>query len=472
MSHQNLSWAVVACAIGLTAAPAVRADLYQAAAALEKQDLPRAFDLYREIAELGHGGAQETLAIMYVNGEGVSRDNVLGYAWAKLALANGGGDSAKSIVSQIEPHLKEPTRARVADIESRFGPEALRKRILPVPMSPAEVAAASKPNTTACRMRSPADPNLFYPQEAKRQGITGTVLIEASVEPDGSARAPRVWYSFPAEAFDAPGRAVALSSNYSPRIEDGKPVACSILFKVRFRMTGGGSDDIANAGSREILADVKARAFAGDPMAQLSYGVILSMYSELNKENDSPEDWFLKSAQAGFAPAQYLVALRLLKGSACAKDEAKGRFWLERAAHGGNVDAQTVLARQLLRAGADAASRDQAFEWLQRAASSSHREAKFRFASLLSVWPDKARRDPVKALTLLAEVKDTFDYDPAFHEVRAAAFAAQGDFKAAMNAQQRAIHLAHKLDWDTRREKARLAGYEKGELAGEELISF
>jgi TonB family protein len=356
----------------------------------------------------------------------------------------------------------------VADIEARFGREALLKRILPVRM---EQAAATPAGDTACRMGAPADPNLFYPEAARRQNVSGSVLIEAEVKEDGSARTPRVWYSFPAEAFDAPGRAVALSSQYWPKKENGKPVACSILFKVKFR-TKGGAGGVDTPDTRKMVAEVRAQALAGDPASQFNYGVIMSMLTELNKDEQQPEDWFLRSAQAGFPPAQYLVALRLLRGSACVKDEVKGQFWLERAANAGSVDAQTVLAVHLLRSGADATSRDQGFDWLKRAASSTHREAKFKFASLLVGWPDPSRRDPAQALALLGEVRDTFEYDPAFHEIRAAALAARGDFKAAINAQQRAIGMARKLDWDTGRETVRLEAYEKGQLAEGELISF
>ena len=243
------------------------------------------------------------------------------------------------------------------------------------------------------------------------------------------------------------------------------------MFKVKFRTRGGGPD-IVNPETRKLTADLKAQALAGDPTSQVAYGVILSVYGELNKDNEKVDPWFVKAAQAGIPSAQYLVALQLLKGSGCQQDEVKGRFWLELAANAGSVDAQSVLASHLLRDGTDAASRDQGFEWLQRAASSSHREAKFLFASLLVSWPDASRRDPAKALALLAEVRDTFDYDPAFHEMRAAALAAQGDFPSAINVQERALGMARKLRWDTAREKTRLEAYEQGQLADGELISF
>jgi len=88
---------------GLVQSPA-RADLYGAQQAYKKQDFAQAFTLYREIAELGHPLGQESLAVMYVTGEGVKRDNVLGYGWAVIARENGGGDDMQNIISQIEPH--------------------------------------------------------------------------------------------------------------------------------------------------------------------------------------------------------------------------------------------------------------------------------------------------------------------------------------------------------------------------------
>ena len=91
---RTIGWRALLLCVVLAPMPA-SADLYQAAAAVEKQDLARAFELYRELAEMGQPVAQENLAVMYVNGEGVKRDNVLGYAWASMALENGGGEGCE-----------------------------------------------------------------------------------------------------------------------------------------------------------------------------------------------------------------------------------------------------------------------------------------------------------------------------------------------------------------------------------------
>ncbi len=132
----------------------------------------------------------------------------------------------------------------------------------------------------------------------------------------------------------------------------------------------------------------------------------------------------------------------------------------------------TALASYLLRVGQPGDVRDRGFEWMQRAAGTGHREGKYLFAALLASWPDAARRDPARVLTLMGEVGRYFDYDPLSFEIRAAALAAQGDFKAARRAQSRAHTMARELDWDTSLHRARLDAYKQDRVLPGELIEF
>jgi TPR repeat protein len=462
------TWVTVLAAVLPLCGADARADLYQASAAVAKQDLPRAFELYRELAELGHPLAQEMLAAMYVNGEGVKRDNVLGYAWAKLALENGGGgESARSIVEQIEPHLKEAARARIADLHARFGTEALRRSLLPREAVP-EPTVAGK---TACKMISPADPAKFYPPEAYEKKVAGTVVIDARVLPDGSARLPRVLYSFPPGAFDAPARAVALSSGYKPVIENGVAVPCTIRFRVKFTHHGA-AEQFTDEASMQLLARLRSEAVAGDSNSQLLYALIMTVRPAPDPEPSTTSRWLLRSAQAGVPAAQYLVGERLMTGGEWARDEAKAARWLEMAGSRGNGDASTALATYLLRPAHDAAMREKGFTWMQRAAEARHFEGRLFFAALLASWPDASKRDPVRALALLDELGKEFEYDPLSFEIRAAALAAQGKFKEAIAAQKRAVSKARARDWEVGKQQLRLDAYQQGRLPDEELVRF
>jgi TonB family protein len=440
--------------IVLLAPPVARADLYAAEAAAGAKDFPRAFELFRELAELGHTRAQENLAVMYVNGEGVKRDNVLGYAWAALAKEGGGGEAAAGIIAQLDPHMNAAARARVAELQAQFGKAALQERLLPKPYVPGTVG--KRP----CGMRSVVDPNAFYPVQAKRQEISGTVLVEARVAPDGRARNVRALYSLPAGVFDEAGRRVALANTYSPPVENGVAVACTIRFKVNFSIRYESGRTAALTVQPEILSDIRSNAEAGDPRSQLNYGLALETRSELNIDKERPADWYLKAAQGGIPTAQFLVGRQLIIAAEAGleTDDRKGLTWLQMAADAGQVDAQTVLASYLLRKNtADAPMRAQAL--LDQAAASGHRDGKFYLAGLLATGPDATRRDPRRALELLEQVKSELDYDPMFFEVRAAANAQLGDFAKAQEDQKLALQKAKKLGWNTKDQQARLESY-------------
>jgi TonB family protein len=430
------------------------ADLYTAAAAAEKKDFERAFGLYRELAELGQPEAQENLAVMYVNGEGVKRDNILGYAWATIAKEGGGGEAAAGIIAQLEPHLNVAARSRVAEVQARFGKAALQERLLPKPYDP-----EAKPKRV-CTMRVPANPDTFYPREAKRQGISGAVIVDVTVAPDGSARNVRVWNSFPVGAFDEAGRRAALSSVYKPPIENGVAVPCRIRFKVKFGIRDVGAKDGLTRDQQKLLTDARARAEEGDPRSQLSYGLALEMGLDPRDTNNLPIEWYVKAAQGGIPAAQYLVGRHLLAAAdgGLEPDHSKGTAWLQMAADVGQPDAQTLLANYLLRTDPANAS-GKAQDLLEKAAASGHRDGKFYLAGVLATGPDATRRDPRRALDLLEQVKDELDFDPAFFEVRAAAHAMLGDFTAAQNDQKKALLRATNLGWDTKDLKARLEVY-------------
>ena len=429
-----------------------RADLYSATAAAEKKDFVRAFELFRELAELGHRESQENLAVMYVNGEGVKRDNVLGYAWAALALENGGGEAAQGIVNQLEPHLNAAARARIAEVRAKFGKAALEERLLPTPY-----VAGTSEDAKPCLMRFPANPDTYYPYDAKIQMISGTVLVEATVAPDGRARNARAWYSLPANVFDEAGRRVAFASIFETPKENGVAVACTIRFKVKFQVHTGSGIGPATEEQKKVLAEVRAKAQAGDPRSQLTYALLREMRPDMNVVSEPPTNWALMAAQAGVPAAQYLVGVQLLS-SEREQSQRKGLVWLQMAADAGESDAQAALANYLLRTGS-AEDFGKVQDLLEKAAASGHRDGKFHLAAVLAAGPEVSRRDPKRALDLLEQVKSDLDFDPTYFEIRAAANAMLGEYAEAQADQKQAMKKARKLGWDLTDAQARLSNY-------------
>ena len=80
------------------------------------------------------------------------------------------------------------------------------------------------PGLRTCTMKRPVNPDDYYPQSAVRSVISGQVLVETPVMPDGHARNPRVIYSIPKDVFSEAGRRVALDTVYAAPIVDGVAV--------------------------------------------------------------------------------------------------------------------------------------------------------------------------------------------------------------------------------------------------------
>jgi TPR repeat protein len=452
--YRGLAWAAVLVLISASA----RADLDAAAQAYEKKDFVRSFELYRELAELGRAEAQETLAVMYVNAEGVKRDNVLGYAWARLALEQGPHEAAQGIVAQLEPHLTDGARAKIAALQAQLGKEALQKSLLPVERR----SAPAK-----CTMKSPVNPNDYYSRDLIKRGISGYVLVSTKIWSDGRAHDPRVEYSVPDQVFEPAGRAVGLDTGYGAHTENGVAVPCTIRFKVKFYTQGSAMPEPA----KDAIDDMRKAAETGDPRSQLLYAYTLQVYPDIETGGDRELRWFLRAAQAGLPVAQFKIANALLGGHGVEQDEAKAAIWLDKAANGGNLDAQIALANYRLRDFSDSAAAADSVTWLGRA-SKVRVEARFYLLALLASHPDAAIRNPQRVLDTANEWLHAYDDNPIAYEIRAAAQAHLGDFAGAQKNQGKAIGLAKKLHWDTAPQAERLATYQANKAWTGDLFAF
>jgi len=435
----------------ILSASVAHADLAGAQKAYAAKDLEGAFQQYLEIATLGNVTAQENLAAMYVDGEGVNRDNVLGYAWAVIARENGGNAAMQNIIDQLQPHLDEKSRARVKAVVDLYGKAALAERLLPAPQT-----YPRAPPQEDCRITRPANPDDSYPDAAAREGLSGSVVLDVVVSADGRAHNPTVLYSFPQLVFDNPARLNALTSGFTSKRAKGA-APCVIRYKVRYRPQSSSNEAAMN----DAMNKARKLAEQGDAVAQSIYGLF-----EVDRGGADPvtRNWFLESAQAGVPFSQYVVGITLAGEASTLPDteKVKGFAWLKLAAAAGQPDAKFALANYSLRHDAEAVRDPVVFAWLEDAARAGHRDATLTLAALLAAGPEESRRDPARALTLLAESKWVFDIDATAQEVIAAARAQSGNFTEALVAQKRALKLAHDFGWNTAPMQERLARYQGG----------
>jgi uncharacterized protein len=416
----------------------VHADLASAGAAYQKHDFDSAFTQFKELAELGQPQAQYSLAVMYARGEGVGSSLTYAHAWAALAGTNG-FEKGRELASQLEPQLT-PTSLKISsDIEAQYSQTNLNTRLLPRMLQGREYS-----DREPVRPFKPFVPQ--YPSTARSRGIQGEAYVEFTVAPDGHPRLPRILYAVPAGFFESAVKYSVLHSVYLPARSGGTPIATSVSTFYNFVLSGVTISDYGDLEHR--VANTKAKAEGGDPSAQMLYAMMLAGLPQLHQSYNQALPWFLKAAQAGAPYAQYQVGMGLLSGRGCECEATKGEIWLEKAAQADQPDAQVSLAEYLLKDRSNHEAMNGAVVWLERASSRGSGSAKLLLAALLAADPAPERQNPIRALKLCDELDSDYSHDPSFWEVRAAANATRGDYRAAQRAEGEAISRAKELSWD------------------------
>jgi len=460
---KSLLFQLVMATVLVVGAGVARADLYSASKAFQEKDYERSFQLYRELAELGQVNAQENLAVMYVSGEGVKRDNIAGYAWAVIARENGGGGAMQDIIDQLEPHMTDAARKRIDGIRAQFAKPALENRLLPKIFE-----SANYVDRKPCYLSKQA-PN-SYPRAAIESGIQGNVYMEFTVMPDGRARNPRVVFAVPSGVFDDAARRMIMRSEFSPSTQNGVPVPCTTSTMVMYVLQGVAKSEYSDLTS--FMKRTQKSAEAGDPRAQMLYGLMLSGLPQFKKPRSDAMPYFVKAAQAGIPTAQFLVGYSTMLGWGCECDEPKSVIWLHKAAAADQADAQVMLANYLLRGEPGPEETAKALTWRERASATGSRDAKFYLSALLAAGADAERRNPQRAFEVLNEVMRDMDDDPTAFEIRAAAYAMLGKFTEAQKDQRKALKMAQQLGWETASQQARLASYVASKPWTGDLFAF
>jgi TPR repeat protein len=260
-----------------------------------------------------------------------------------------------------------------------------------------------------------------------------------------------------------------MRSIYLPARINGEPIATPVSVFYNFKMDVS-IDQYGNLEKR--VKDTLKKAEAGDPAAQMLYGMMIAGLPQLKQTYDKALPWFLKAAQAGAPYAQYQIGTGLLSGRGCQCDAGKGEIWLEKAAQADEPDAQVSLAEYLLKGNPDKEAIRGAMVWLERAAKHSNSAAKLRLSAILAASPLKDFRDPARALVLADSLEHELKHDPSLWEIRAAANASRADFKGANKAQAQAIVEAERLDWDLTHLNQRQAAYASGQAWTGDLLAF
>ena len=76
-----------------------------------------------------------------------------------------------------------------------------------------------------------------YPADLKAQGLEGDVEVSVDLTPAGRVTAARITRGSKHTAFDEAALAAARSERFSPATSDGEPIAFTLTYTIRFRIT-------------------------------------------------------------------------------------------------------------------------------------------------------------------------------------------------------------------------------------------
>jgi TonB family protein len=297
-----------------------------------------------------------------------------------------------------------------------------------------------------------------YPKQMARVGGQGWVDMEYTLSKEGYVKDLFVLESVPEDVFVAVAVKAMRHWRYAPPLVDGRnDNVYGKQTRIRFKMDVEPPEQYKKKLNDQVEPFLQ-KAKEGDPYHQYLYAYVMTMHPDLGMAQDERNEWYLKSAQGGFAPAQYSLAKSLLYGQGCVPDNTKAMEWLSRAAQNDYAPAQLLLGRLLLKL-PGAAENEKGVFWLNKAVDNNFVPASMALAWVEATSGKEALRNPGHALKLAEPVyKDYADRVTAF-ETMAAAYAATGDFKKAVKFQEDAIEEAEDLEWNLQPLQLRLDAY-------------
>jgi uncharacterized protein len=419
----------------------------------------KAFKEFEQAAKNGDYDAQFNLGVMYLKGEFVPKNKSLSYAWIKLAAQSiiyKEKGTHEKIYSKFNDTEKTNAEETYKVIFNEFGDDAVFKSIQPdlLPVS-------SKKIYRPIRIKYAE-----YPRGALHAGLSSFVDVIFSIDKDGTTR-DQVVFSSSHDAFKKPVINSLRGSIFEPTLVNGKPVVTnSVRYRYTFKIAGR---TFNKQELKKHITKLKDAANTGDAFSQFDYAYFLEAVPSITKdlEIDNPNQWYSSAAQNGSSAASYFLGRNLINGDMCKVDSAKGTTWLLKASQHNLSDAQYLLAIESFSGALINKDYEKGFYWLKRAANNSD-IAKLRMAWLLSTIADDKYRDIELASMYFSKVPKNHSDRQTYFRTAASLAAEKGDFKGAIEWQEKALDDAKKLELPLDIINAQLAGYQNNKPWREE----
>ncbi|SET30249.1 hypothetical protein SAMN05216326_11961 [Nitrosomonas marina] len=161
--------------------------------------------------------------------------------------------------------------------------------------------------------------------------------------------------------------------------------------ELREQILPGSTEDGKTPG--EKFQELLEKAKAGDPVAQNGLGVMYYTGEAVSKtvtgqvlDNDAElaAGWFYRSAEQGYADAQFNLGLLYANGEGVERDMQQAVELFKQAAEQGHVDAQNNLGAMYYVGEGVTRDEETAIEWFEKAAAQGNEEAKENLDAIMA----------------------------------------------------------------------------------------
>jgi uncharacterized protein len=442
-------------AIMLAWSMASLADFNSALDQYHNQQYQAAYEEFLSLAAIGEKRSQFNLGVMYYNGEHVAKDVNMAYAWSQIAAESETfTEREHNITKLIADKVTDQALAdqQLQILKEKYSHEALTQSLYPTLVA---VKESKSFKTTPIKTVPPE-----YPHKALRKNINGIVKVIFDIDSTGRVRNHRILEAIPEKIFNKTAlKAVKKWHFEAPVDENGEPThVFNKAYVINYNIDGS-----AKVTDTTFFQNLLEKAMNGEPNAQYAVGKLAAFDPSFDTSlNINPTEFYLKAALSGLNIAQYDLGKALINGNGCKADKTKGIDWVTRAATNGHLDAIDYLVVNALKN--NSIESQQTILKLSKDESKLAPHVKVRLAWMLATTQHKSLADPKRALKLIKDIT-RYDYNDTItlFEIKAAAYAALGDFEEAVDYQEDALSKAKRRKVYLGDIKKRLATLEKGQ---------
>ena len=312
-----------------------------------EQNYGKAFEWFEKSAEQGNAGAQNNLGVMYDRGEGVEQDYAKAFEWYEKAAEQGDADAQYNLGVMYK---------RGEGVEQDYAKafEWYEKA--------AEQGHAGAQYSLGCCLwnghgvEQNREKAFELWQKAAAQNEVHSQYLLGSIY--GEGKIVRQDYK---KSFEWYERAAMQGDAYAQN-------ALGWIY------AGGKGVELNYATAFEWH---KKAAEQGDAYAQWRIGFMYDTGNGVKQDYAKAFEWYEKSAEQGDADAQYALGEMYYYGKACEQDYVKAFEWYEKSARQGNFDALYSLG--VMYDNGDGVEQDyaKAFEWYEKAAEQGNAAAQY-----------------------------------------------------------------------------------------------